>query len=140
MNPAPVVLLAEDNEDDRFLSSRTIAKAGVETVRHVPDGRQAIDYLAGHGVYADRALHPLPDILLLDLKMPRHTGHEVLEWLRRHPHLDAIRVYVLTSSDEPSDRRRVQSAGARGYIVKPLLPGHVSAILAEWNEPASVAS
>jgi CheY-like chemotaxis protein len=130
MKPAPAVLLAEDNEDDLFLSRRMLAKAGLETVHHVADGRQALDYLAGRGPYADRARHPLPDIVLLDLKMPGHTGHEVLEWLRRQPDLQAVRVYVLTSSDEPSDRRRVQKAGAQGYIVKPLLLEHVSAILA----------
>ena len=111
MNPAPVVLLAEDNEDDRFLSSRTIAKAGVETVRHVPDGRQAIDYLAGHGVYADRALHPLPDILLLDLKMPRHTGHEVLEWLRRNSSdFDKeLRTYLFSEGDILTVEERAES-------------------------------
>jgi CheY-like chemotaxis protein len=131
MNPDPAVLLAEDNEDDLFLSSRVLAKASLQTVHHVADGREAIDYLAGRGPYADRVRHPLPDILLLDLKMPGHTGHEVLEWLRRQPGLQTITVYMLTSSDEPSDRRRAQKAGARGYIVKPLLPEHVSMILAE---------
>ena len=82
MNPDPAVLLAEDNEDDLFLSSRVLAKASLQTVHHVADGREAIDYLAGRGPYADRVRHPLPDILLLDLKMPGHTGHEVLEWPR----------------------------------------------------------
>lgn len=135
MNAAPAVLLAEDNEDDLFLSSRVLSKAGLQSVHHVSDGRQAIDYLAGRGAYADRARHPLPDILLLDLKMPGHTGHEVLEWLRQQPDLQDIRVHVLTSSDEPSDRRRAQKAGAQGYIVKPLFPEHVAAILKAWSPP-----
>jgi CheY-like chemotaxis protein len=133
MNAAPAVLLAEDNEDDLFLSSRVLAKAGLQVVNHVPDGRRAIDYLAGRGAYADRTRHPLPDILLLDLKMPGHTGHEVLEWMRQQPDLQDIQVHVLTSSDEPSDRRRAQKAGAQGYIVKPLFPEHVAAILGTWS-------
>lgn len=127
----PIVLLAEDNEDDLFLSTRTLAKAGISPVHHVEDGAQAINYLAGSGVYADRARFPLPRILLLDLKMPAFTGHEVLEWLRQQPGLQTIRVYVLTSSDEPRDRQRVQKAGVHGYFVKPLLPEHVATILAD---------
>ena len=140
MNPSPSVLLAEDNEDDFFLSSRVLAKAGLQPVHHVADGNQAIDYLAGRGPYADRARHPLPDLLLLDLKMPGHTGHEVLEWMRQQPHLQAVRVYVLTSSDEPSDRRRALQAGAQGYIVKPLCSEHVAAILAAWNASNKVVA
>ncbi len=130
MTTAPAVLVAEDNEDDLFFSRRMLAKAGLDAVRHVADGGQAIDYLAGRGPYADRARFPLPDLLLLDLKMPVHTGHEVLDWLRLQPALHAVRVYVLTSSDEPGDRRRAKDAGARGYIVKPLQSEHVAAILA----------
>lgn len=127
--PVPVVLLAEDNEDDFFLSHRALTKAGIDSVHHVEDGRQAMDYLAGRGPYADRARYPFPDILLLDLKMPFHTGHEVLEWLRAQPGLQTLAVHVLTSSDEPRDRERVRLAGANGYFVKPLRPEHVVRIL-----------
>lgn len=127
--PLPIVLLAEDNEDDFFLSTRVLAKAGLGSILHVEDGRQTMDYLAGRGPYADRARFPVPDILLLDLKMPFHTGHEVLEWLRSQPIPKPIAIHVLTSSDEPRDRNRVQAAGADGYIVKPLLPEHVTRIL-----------
>jgi CheY-like chemotaxis protein len=131
VNPsAPNVLIAEDNEDDLFLSSRVLAKAGLPLPRHVEDGRQAIAYLAGEGAFGDREAHPMPDILLLDLKMPGLTGHEVLEWMRRDGRFDAVRVCVLTSSDEPRDRKRVEQAGARGYVVKPLRPAHVPEILA----------
>lgn len=129
MNRPPTVLIAEDNEDDLFLSTRVLAKAGLASIFHVEDGRQAMDYLAGRDRYADRARFPFPDILLLDLKMPAYTGHEVLEWLRRQPGLESLPVFVLTSSDEPSDRRRVQKAGAQGYFVKPLTPEHVAGLL-----------
>lgn len=131
MNSPLTVLLAEDNEDDLFLSTRVLTKAGISPVHHVEDGQQAMDYLAGVGAYADRARFPLPDLLLLDLKMPAYTGHEVLEWLRRQPGLETLRVYILTSSDEPRDRQRVQKAGVQGYLVKPLLPEHVAALLRE---------
>ena len=130
MKHPPIVLVAEDNEDDLFLSTRVLTKAGLAPVLHVEDGRQAMDYLAGRGAYADRARFPIPDLLLLDLKMSFHTGHEVLEWLRGQPELRSLRVYVLTSSDEPRDRQRVQKAGVQGYLVKPLRADHVTAILA----------
>lgn len=126
----PVVLLAEDNEDDFFLTHRALTKAGLTSIHHVEDGRQAIDYLAGHGPYADRARHPLPDLFLLDLKMPHFTGHEVLEWLRTQPGLQNLAVHVLTSSDEPRDRERARLARADGYLVKPLFPDQVARLLA----------
>lgn len=126
---APFILIAEDNEDDLFFSARVLSRAGLPPPRHVEDGRQAIAYLKGEGAFADRVAHPLPDILLLDLKMPGLTGHEVLEWMRRDGRFERIRVCMLTSSDEPRDRRRATQAGASGYLVKPLMSGHVAEIL-----------
>jgi CheY-like chemotaxis protein len=125
------VLLAEDNEDDLFLSKRVLAKAGVAPVFHVSDGKEAMDYLSGRGDYTDRAQHPLPAVMLLDLKMPGFSGHEVLEWLRTQPALRGLKVFVLTSSGETRDRERVKKAGAQGYFVKPLTPEHLTAILAD---------
>jgi CheY-like chemotaxis protein len=124
------VLLAEDNEDDLFLSKRALAKAGVAPVFHVADGKEAIDYLSGRGDYTDRARHPLPGVMLLDLKMPGFGGHEVLEWLRAQPALRGLKVFVLTSSGEMRDRERVERAGVQGYFVKPLTPEHLTTILA----------
>lgn len=128
MKTTSVVLLAEDNEDDLFLSKRVLEKAGVTPIHHVEDGKAAMDYLAGHNEYADRARHPLPDVMLLDLKMPGFTGHEVLEWLRGRPEFHSLKVFVLTSSDETRDRDRVAKAGAQGYLVKPLTSAHVAEI------------
>lgn len=127
--PPLTVLLAEDNDDDLFLSKRVLDKAGIRAVFHVENGKITMDYLAGEGIYQDRVRYPLPDVVLLDLKMPIFTGHEVLEWLRSQPGLKELRVYVLTSSDESRDRQRVAQAGAHGYIVKPLLLEHLAAIL-----------
>jgi two-component system response regulator len=124
------VLVAEDNEDDLYLSKRVLLKAGVTDIVHVWDGMEAMDYLAARGAYAESALHPRPDVVLLDLKMPHATGHEVLEWLGTQPGLKGIPVYVLTSSDEPRDRLRAEQAGAHGYLVKPLSSEQVVKIIA----------
>jgi CheY-like chemotaxis protein len=129
MNAPVAVLLAEDNDDDLFLTKRVLAKAGVGPVFHVEDGKAAMDYLAGQGAYADRVRHPLPAVVLLDLKMPFFSGHEVLEWVRTQPELCALKVYVLTSSGEMTDRDRVKKAGAEGYFVKPLTPEHVAVVM-----------
>jgi len=131
MNPGAAVLLAEDNEDDLFLSERVLAKAGISPVFHVADGQQAIDYLAGEGDYQDRKRYPLPGVVLLDLKMPAFSGHEVLEWIRTQPQLQELKVYVLTSSGEERDRERAGQAGAQGYFVKPLLPAHIETVFGD---------
>ena len=128
MNAPVTVLLAEDNEDDLFLSERVLKKAGIGPVFHVADGKEAIDYLAGRGDYTDRERFPLPEVVLLDLKMPEFTGHEVLEWLRSQPEFRDLKVYVLTSSDEMRDRQRVESAGIQGYFVKPLTSANLAEI------------
>ena len=128
MNPGCAVLLAEDNEDDLFLSERILAKAGISPVFHVADGKQAMDYLAGEGAYQDRARYPLPEVVLLDLKMPEFSGHEVLEWIRSQPRFQTLKVYVLTSSGEDRDRDRASRAGALGYFVKPLTAAQVAEV------------
>jgi CheY-like chemotaxis protein len=139
MKSPVTVLLAEDNEDDLFLSLRVLEKVGIAPA-HVSNGKDAMDYLAGRGIYQDRTLYPLPDVVLLDLKMPAYTGHEVLEWLRDQSQLRDMKVYVLTSSDEPRDRQRAEKAGAQGYFVKPLLPSHLAAIFAERTSGAQSAT
>jgi CheY-like chemotaxis protein len=135
MKPSLIVLLAEDDEDDLFFSKRVLQKAGLVQVYHVKDGQEAMDYLAGKGAYEERQCHPLPGVVLLDLKMPLFTGHQVLEWIRAQREFDDLKVYILTSSDEPRDRSRAEAAGACGYLVKPLAPAHLREIF-----PDSVSS
>ena len=114
------ILLVEDNDDDAMLMKRALKSAGVRNPLHLAeDGQQAIDYLAGEGVYQDRQLYPLPRIVFLDLKLPLKSGHEVLEWLRRQPSLEGVIVIVLTSSNELVDLNRAYRAGANSYVVKP---------------------
>ena len=86
----------------------------------VRDGDQAVAYLEGKGDYADRKQHPLPVVVLLDLKLPRRSGLEVLEWMRAQPDLRRIPVVVLTSSRESVDVNKAYDLGANSYLVKPV--------------------
>lgn len=114
------LLLVEDNEDDAFFLLRALKHAGIaQPPAHVPDGRAAVAYLAGEGPFADRAAHPLPSIVFLDLNLPYMTGLQVLEWMRGKPELARIVVIALTSSSETSDLRRAYELGANSYVVKP---------------------
>ena len=119
----PTILVAEDDPDDAFMLRRAFTTANiVNPVAFVSDGDEAIAYLAGTGRYADRDLHPLPVVILLDLKMPRRSGFEVLEWLRAQPGVGRLPVVVLTSSRESRDVTRAYELGANSYLVKPSSP------------------
>ena len=121
MLDAGTILLVEDNEDDALLIQRAFRRIGsVHPMRRLSDGEQALAYLAGEGAYADREAHPLPDLILLDLKLPRRSGFEVLEWLRGQPGLRRLPVVVLTSSRESRDVDRAADLGANSYLVKPV--------------------
>ena len=130
MSLIPRILLVEDSEDDRYLTERALSKAGLKTVYNAVDGQVAINYLLGEGAFAERGLYPLPDIVLLDLKLPEISGHQVLEWMSTRPELKAIRVYILSSSGEARDRERAEAAHAAGYFVKPLTAEHIAQIQA----------
>jgi CheY-like chemotaxis protein len=115
------ILLIEDDPNDQVLIRRAFAKAKLMNPLHmVDDGDAAVDYLAGDGQYADRQLHPLPTLILLDLKLPRRSGLEVLEWLRAQPGCRRIPVVVLTSSEDSADIARAYDLGANSYLVKPV--------------------
>src|SRR3989442_654748 len=108
-----VFLLAEDREDDIILIRRAFHKAHLlNPVQVVRDGEETIAYLKGEGRYANRAEYPLPALLLLDLKMPRKDGFEVLRWIRQEPGLRSLRVVVLTSSDRLQDVNLAYQLGA----------------------------
>jgi len=114
------VLIAEDDPIDVFLLERAFATAAVPaSLRFVRDGQEAIDYLEGKDRYADRQANPLPDLMLLDLKMPRLNGFDVLGWVRKQPGLKRLLVTVLTSSDHPEDINRAYDLGANSYLLKP---------------------
>src|SRR2546423_7071998 len=116
-----VILIAEDLEDDILLIQRALRKAQVlNPVQVVHNGEEVIAYLKGEGKFANRAEYPLPGLLLLDLKMPRMDGFEVLRWIREDPNLRALRVIVLTSSAEMRDVNEAYELGANSFLVKPM--------------------
>ncbi|MGH8371013.1 MAG: response regulator [Gammaproteobacteria bacterium] len=124
------ILLAEDDQNDVMLIKRAFSKSHViNPIACVENGEEAVAYLAGHGDYADRDRHPLPFMMLLDLKLPRLSGHEVLKWLRDQPGLKRLPVVVLTSSREPSDINRAYEMGANSYLVKPVVFEEFSTLL-----------
>jgi CheY-like chemotaxis protein len=125
MNRQLVVLLAEDSSSDVLLAKRAFQKATATiqqqvVVQVVENGEAAIEYLSGTGVYDDRDRYPLPQMLFLDLKMPRKSGFEVMEWLQQQSSLKLIPIIVLSSSNEPNDIDRATQLGATLYLTKPL--------------------
>jgi CheY-like chemotaxis protein len=115
------ILLVEDDENDVMLLQRAFRRAAIvnplQVVRH---GDDAVAYLEGTGEFADRRLHPLPVLMLLDLKLPRRTGLEVLQWVKERTGLKKIPIIVLTSSKNDEDVNRAYELGANSYVVKPV--------------------
>ncbi len=112
------ILLVEDDHNDVLLIKRAFDKVKIANpIIVVNDGEEAISYLAGREPYVERAL---PMLVLLDLKLPRKSGHEVLEWLRQQQTLKRLPVVVLTASSESSDVNRAYDLGANSYLVKPV--------------------
>jgi len=114
------ILLVEDDDNDVALIRRATKKAKLEhPMKVVRDGEAAISYLRGDGEFADRNIYPLPGLVLLDVKLRRKNGLEVLEWLRSQDSLKRILVIMLTSSRETQDVNRAYDLGANSYLVKP---------------------
>jgi CheY-like chemotaxis protein len=122
MNKNFTILLAEDSEDDVWLVKRALNWADIHNPVHiVHDGQEAIDYLAGKNGFADRQRYPLPQLALLDIKMPRKDGLEVLDWLRNDAEegLSRLPVIIMSSSNRQEDIDRAYQAGVNAYLVKP---------------------
>jgi CheY-like chemotaxis protein len=114
------ILLVDDCPDDVLLIRLALARAGItQKLIVVSDGEKALLYLRGENPFADRAAFPLPKVVLLDLAMPRMGGFEVLEWIRRQPHLSQTPVIVLTGSALIADSRRAYELGANSFVTKP---------------------
>jgi CheY-like chemotaxis protein len=115
------VLLVEDDLNDIFLVKRAFKLAQKQNaLQVVTDGEEAMAYLRGAGKYADRTGFPLPMLIVMDLKMPRRTGFEVLEWVKADPLLRRIPVVIVSSSDNPADINRAYDLGVNAYMVKPV--------------------
>ena len=121
MNDAQgLILLADDDPNDVFLIQRAFKKISVRNpMCVVNDGEEAVAYLNGTGEFFDRSRYPRPVLLLLDLKMPRKSGFDVLNWVRQQPGLKRLVIVVFTSSNQSSDVNRAYDLGANSYIVKP---------------------
>jgi len=119
--PPIAVLHIDDDPNDAELLRAAARRAEVQFLLHqAVDGDQAIAYLSGQGIYADRECYPLPSLILLDLKMPRATGFEILQWIRSHPEIKQVPVVVLSGSELRDDVRQAYDIGANSYFVKPL--------------------
>lgn len=126
-----LILQVEDSEDDVFMMKRVLKKAGVmNPLRVVWNGQEAVDYLAAALDPTRAAEHPLPFLVLLDLKLPYRDGFEVLEWIRGQPALAEVTVAMLTGSGEARDRQRALELGARAYLVKPASVDDMKRLLA----------
>src|SRR5436190_6476755 len=114
------ILLVDDDENDVLIMTMALRKAGLSCIICVArDGREAQEYLSGTGEFADRSAYPLPYLILMDLKLPRVMGLEVLKWLREKPEFDSTIVLVLSSSSMPDDVQGAYHLHANGYLVKP---------------------
>ena len=121
MTKPACILLVEDNRMDIELTLDAFRERRLQNSIHTAkNGAEALDYLNGTGDFADRAAHPMPDLILLDLKMPVMDGHEVLRRIKQTPVLKRIPVIVLTSSKEEGDLAMSYDSGANSYLVKPV--------------------
>jgi CheY-like chemotaxis protein len=122
IRPKTTFLLAEDSPDDAYLVEMEFKKVTHLQLRVVKDGQEAIDYLQSVGPWKDRSKFPLPDVILLDLKMPRLGGFDFLEWMRCEAPLDVkvIPVMVMSGSNLEKDVKRAYELGANIYMTKPI--------------------
>ena len=115
------IVLIEDNPDDVALTMRAFRKSNLHSdVRTFPDGVEALEFLQGYGRYVGRDVQDSPEFILLDLKLPRLSGHDVLAQLRRHDATRLVPVVMLTTSQEKDDLVKSYSLGANSYIRKPV--------------------
>ncbi|MEG3858615.1 response regulator [Microcoleus sp. herbarium12] len=136
MSQRQTILLVEDSPVDILLMQRAFrnqifTNTSLQIVR---DGDAAVFYLNGDGEYSDRERYPLPAIILLDLKLPRRSGHEVLGWLKQQPQLKRLPVVVLTSSSQTVDVNQAYDLGVNSYLVKPVGFASLSDMMQRFGE------
>jgi len=119
MHRSCTILIVDDDENDIFFVQRAFTEINVHcTFQVLKNGQAVVDYLQGHGEYANREKHPLPMMILMDLKMPIMDGFQVLEWLRARPGIKVIPTIVFSSSDLPADITRAYALGANSFMTK----------------------
>ena len=124
------ILIAEDGEDDALFLRRAMKKLGWANPVHIlTDGGEVMKYLKGEEKYRDRSHFPFPSVLFMDIKMPRVSGFDVLQWLRDHPGCRIIPIIMFSGSALVEDVERAYQLGANAYIVKPMGLDDLTAIL-----------
>lgn len=139
---ALTILLVEDNPDHAELVIRNMEDFQVaNTINHVEDGEAALDYLYGRGTYADRSQFPMPHLMLLDLRLPKVDGMEVLKQVKSDEYLRALPVVILTTSDAERDLVMAHEYHANSYVTKPVDFAQFSSLLKDlgfywlaWNK------
>jgi CheY-like chemotaxis protein len=120
-NKTLIILMADDDADDRLLAREAMQESRVlNDLYFVEDGVQLLNYLRGDGVFYNRALYPMPGLILLDLNMPKMDGREALAQLKADPRLRRIPVVILTTSKAEEDKMKGYDLGAASYITKPV--------------------
>jgi CheY-like chemotaxis protein len=115
------ILFVEDSTDDAMLTIRALKKSGfANNLHHVKDGAEALDFIYCRGIYDMRSIKDKPKLILLDLKMPKVSGMEVLQKIKSDPDLRSIPIVILTSSKEDPDIQKCYALGANSYIAKPV--------------------
>jgi two-component system, response regulator len=135
MNSAAIILTVDDDPHHVRLTEIQLERLGVlNQLRVVANGTQAVDYLAGQGGYADRAKHPFPGLVFLDLSLPEIDGFEVLKLIRGQLTLKELPVVMISASNDPGNRRKALRLGANGYYAKTPYRHKFRAMLEEINE------
>ena len=137
-----MILLVEDDEAHAMLTMRSLEDAKLANeIRWVADGEEAMNYLFRRGEYADKKKGPRPDLILLDLRLPKLDGHEVLKAIKESDDLKHIPVVVLTTSESEGDMAKAYSNYVNSYLVKPIDFGEFSEMIRElgfywlvWNK------
>ena len=134
------LLHIDDNKDDLFLFTKACAQAAVSfQLQSLESGKEALNYLQGVGRYADRSQFPLPDLVLLDLKMPPPDGFDVLRSIREQPQLQRLAVCVFTSSFQYDDIKKAYAFGASSFLTKPATLGSLALISAALDQCVAIS-
>jgi CheY-like chemotaxis protein len=117
--PFPTALLVDDNPDDLLFFQLAWQKAGVRNpIRVAASRKEAVDYLEGHGKFADRSAYPLPSVIILDLRLPDGKGCELVRWIRGHSKLHQLYVVVLSGYAHEEQVREAYRSGANSFLLK----------------------
>jgi CheY-like chemotaxis protein len=132
---AKAILLVEDSPDDEIIFKHLMLRSGLTNpVMVVRDGDEAIDYLKGEGRFVDRKMHPLPVAVLLDIRMPRLNGYEVLKWIKAQERLRDLLVVVLTRFGSTHEIKQAYDLGANSFLTKPITQMDLENLIAHFRD------